>query len=116
MSRPDHLSDHLSGSGTRLRDKPTRPVKIGNITVGDQNPIAVQSMTATKTQDVEATSAQAEALRRQGAGVVRIAVDSEKDAQALAQQVNYARLPAKTVAQAKAILASVTYDGTPILK
>ncbi len=36
----------------------------------------------------------------------------EKDAQALAQQVNYAPLPAKTVAQAKAILASVEYDGT----
>ena len=40
----------------------------------------------------------------------------EKDAQALAQQVNYAQLPAKTVAQAKAILASVKYDGTPVLK
>lgn len=40
----------------------------------------------------------------------------EKDAQALAQQVNYAQLPEKTVAQAKAILASVKYDGTPVLK
>lgn len=40
----------------------------------------------------------------------------EKDAQALAQQVNYAQLPAKTVTQAKAILASVKYDGTPVLK
>jgi (E)-4-hydroxy-3-methylbut-2-enyl-diphosphate synthase len=65
--------------------KPTRSVAIGNITVGAENPIAVQSMTATKTQDVEATSAQAEAYRRQGAGVVRIAVDSEKDAAALAE-------------------------------
>jgi len=40
----------------------------------------------------------------------------EKDAQALAQQVNYARLPEKTVAQAKAILASVKYDGKAVLK
>ncbi len=40
----------------------------------------------------------------------------EKDAQALAQQVNYAQLPAKTVTRAKAILASVKYDGTPVLK
>lgn len=63
----------------------TRPVAIGNITVGDGNPIAVQSMTATKTQNVEATTAQAEALRERGAGVVRIAVDSEKDAAALAE-------------------------------
>ncbi len=64
---------------------PTRSVAIGNITIGNQSPIAVQSMTATKTQDVDATAAQAEALRQRGAGVVRIAVDSKKDAAALAE-------------------------------
>ena len=65
--------------------KPTRSVAIGNISIGSEHPIAVQSMTATKTQNVEATAAQAEALRRQGAGVVRIAVDSDRDAAALAE-------------------------------
>lgn len=40
----------------------------------------------------------------------------ERDAQALAQQVNYAPLPSKTVDQAKAILASVNYNGKPVLK
>lgn len=64
---------------------PTRSVAIGSIRIGDYNPIAVQSMTATKTQDIDATVAQAEALRRAGAGVVRIAVDSDKDAEALAE-------------------------------
>jgi (E)-4-hydroxy-3-methylbut-2-enyl-diphosphate synthase len=64
---------------------PTRPVAIGNITIGNRHPIAVQSMTATKTQDIDATVALAEALREAGAGVVRIAVDSDKDADALAQ-------------------------------
>ncbi len=68
-----------------IKRNPTRSVRIGSITVGDHNPIAVQSMTATKTQNVDATSAQAEALRLAGAGVVRIAVDSEKDANALAE-------------------------------
>jgi (E)-4-hydroxy-3-methylbut-2-enyl-diphosphate synthase len=68
-----------------IERNPTRPVRIGNITIGAGHPIAVQSMTATKTQNVEATSAQAEALRERGAGVVRIAVDSEKDAEALAE-------------------------------
>ena len=68
-----------------IQRNPTRPVAIGNITVGDGNEIAVQSMTATKTQDVDATVAQAEALREAGAGVVRIAVDSPKDAAALAE-------------------------------
>ena len=64
---------------------PTRAVAIGSIKIGDYNPIAVQSMTATKTQDIDATVAQAEALRLAGAGVVRIAVDSDKDAEALAE-------------------------------
>lgn len=64
---------------------PTRPVTIGSITIGAGHPIAVQSMTATKTQDTAATIAQAEALRAAGAGVVRIAVDSDKDAEALAE-------------------------------
>ncbi|MCG8650704.1 MAG: flavodoxin-dependent (E)-4-hydroxy-3-methylbut-2-enyl-diphosphate synthase, partial [Pirellulales bacterium] len=68
-----------------IQRNPTRAVRIGNVTVGDGNAIAVQSMTATKTQNVDATSAQAEALHRQGAGVVRVAVDSEKDAAALAE-------------------------------
>lgn len=68
-----------------IQRQPTRPVSIGNITIGDGNPIAAQSMTATKTQNIEATSAQAEALRERGAGVVRIAVDSDKDAAALAE-------------------------------
>ncbi len=40
----------------------------------------------------------------------------EKEAQALAQQVNYAPLPEKTVKQAKAILKSITYDGVQLIK
>lgn len=69
----------------KITRNPTRAVSIGNIVIGDGNPIAVQSMTATKTQDIDATVAQAEAYRRQGAGVVRVAVDSDKDAAALAE-------------------------------
>ncbi len=61
----------------------TRPVRIGSITVGAGHSIAVQSMCATKTADVEATVAQAEALADAGAGVVRIAVDSRREAEAL---------------------------------
>ena len=54
------------------RRKPTRSVRIGSISIGGGEPIAVQSMCATKTQDVEATTAQAEALRQAGAAVVRV--------------------------------------------
>ncbi|MBM4091257.1 MAG: (E)-4-hydroxy-3-methylbut-2-enyl-diphosphate synthase [Planctomycetes bacterium] len=64
---------------------PTRSVRIGSIRIGAGHPIAVQSMTATKTQDVRATVAQVNALADAGADIVRIAVDSRGDAVALAQ-------------------------------
>lgn len=63
----------------------TRAVQIGSVTIGAANPIAVQSMTATHTQNVDATVAQVSALWQAGADVVRIAVDSGKDAEALAE-------------------------------
>ncbi len=66
-----------------IERNPTRPVKIGSVTIGGGNPVAVQSMCATHTQDVEATVAQTEDLARAGADVVRIAIDSNKDAEAL---------------------------------
>ena len=61
----------------------TRPVRIGRVTIGAGNPIAVQSMCATHTQDVEATVAQVDDLARAGADLVRIAIDSSRDAEAL---------------------------------
>ena len=68
-----------------IKRTPTRSVSIGGIHVGSAHPIAVQSMTATKTTNIDATVAQAEALHERGAGVVRIAVDSVKDAEALSE-------------------------------
>ena len=64
---------------------PTRAVRIGPITVGGGSPIAVQSMAATKTQNIEATVRQVELLDAAGADIVRIAVDSRKDVEALAE-------------------------------
>jgi len=64
---------------------PTRSVRIGSVAIGAGRPIAVQSMTATHTQDIDATVQQVNALDKSGAHVVRIAVDSKKDAAALAE-------------------------------
>jgi len=62
---------------------PTRAVPVGRITIGGGHPIAVQSMCATKTWDVEATVRQIDDLVRAGADLVRIAVDSSRDTAAL---------------------------------
>ncbi|MDH3673470.1 MAG: (E)-4-hydroxy-3-methylbut-2-enyl-diphosphate synthase [Gammaproteobacteria bacterium] len=64
---------------------PTRAVRIGAITIGANNPIAVQSMCATRTQDIEATVTQVNELVAAGADVIRIAVDNRKDVLALAR-------------------------------
>jgi (E)-4-hydroxy-3-methylbut-2-enyl-diphosphate synthase len=68
-----------------LKRNPTRAVRIGSATIGADHPIAVQSMTATHTQDIDATVAQVTDLSAAGADVVRVAVDNSKDAAALAQ-------------------------------
>jgi (E)-4-hydroxy-3-methylbut-2-enyl-diphosphate synthase len=62
---------------------PTREVRAGPVRIGGGAPISVQSMCATHTQDVAATAEQAERLREAGAALVRVAVDSAKDAEAL---------------------------------
>ena len=61
----------------------TREVAVGNIKIGNGNPIVVQSMCATRTQDIAATIKQTNELHARKAGVVRIAVDNKKDAAAL---------------------------------
>jgi (E)-4-hydroxy-3-methylbut-2-enyl-diphosphate synthase len=63
----------------------TREIRIGNVKIGGNNPVAVQSMTATRTQDVAATIRQVELLEQAGADVIRIAVDNPKDVAALAE-------------------------------
>jgi (E)-4-hydroxy-3-methylbut-2-enyl-diphosphate synthase len=62
---------------------PTRKVKVGSVFLGAADPITVQSMCATRTQDVDATVEQTEAIRGAGAALVRLAVDSAKDVEGL---------------------------------
>ena len=68
-----------------MKARQTREVRIGNVTIGANHPIAVQSMTATRTQDVDATIRQVELLEAAGADVIRIAIDTPKDVTALAE-------------------------------
>jgi (E)-4-hydroxy-3-methylbut-2-enyl-diphosphate synthase len=67
-----------------LPRNPTRTLRIGTVEIGAGHPIAVQSMCATHTQDIDATVIQINDLAGAGADVVRIAIDNKKDAAALA--------------------------------
>ncbi|MEI7925353.1 MAG: flavodoxin-dependent (E)-4-hydroxy-3-methylbut-2-enyl-diphosphate synthase, partial [Chloroflexota bacterium] len=68
-----------------IRRKPTRAVRVGSVQIGGGAPIAVQSMAATKTQDIEATARQVQLINAAGADIIRIACDSRKDVEALAE-------------------------------
>lgn len=63
----------------------TRLVQVGSVVIGGGRPIVLQSMCATKTTDVEATVAQINQLAEAGAGIVRVAADSLREAEALAE-------------------------------
>src|SRR6476620_11509349 len=58
---------------TTIARNSTRAVPIGSVTIGGGYPIAVQSMTATHTQDIQATIEQVNSLASAGADVIRVA-------------------------------------------
>ncbi len=73
-----------------IRRKSTR-IYVGDVPIGDGAPIAVQSMTNTRTTDVEATVAQIRALEKVGADIVRVSVPTMDAAEAfklIKQQVS----------------------------
>src|ERR1043166_4541349 len=71
--------------GSTVTRQPTRAVRIGTVQIGAGAPVAVQSMCATKTRDIDATVAQTQQLQSAGASIVRIAVDNGKDVEALTE-------------------------------
>lgn len=65
--------------------KKTKRIRIGSVYIGDQSPIAIQSMTNTHTQDVRATITQIKALEAAGCQIVRAAVPDMEAATAIAE-------------------------------
>jgi (E)-4-hydroxy-3-methylbut-2-enyl-diphosphate synthase len=65
--------------------KKTRRIMVGDVAVGDGAPISVQSMTNTKTDDVDATVRQIQRLTQAGCEIVRVAVPDESAAQAISR-------------------------------
>ncbi|MEM1127042.1 MAG: flavodoxin-dependent (E)-4-hydroxy-3-methylbut-2-enyl-diphosphate synthase [Bacteroidota bacterium] len=71
----------------------SRPVQVGDVQVGGGAPVSVQSMTVTKTHDVDATLAQIRQLSEAGADIVRVAVPRPEDADALSDIVQASPVP-----------------------
>lgn len=68
---------------TKFRRRPTCCVRIGDVTIGDNHPIAVQSMTNTDTNDTEACVAQIERIDRAGGKIVRLTAQGRREAENL---------------------------------
>lgn len=71
----------------------TRVVRIGDRKIGGGNPILIQSMTNTKTEDVEATIAQILALEKAGCEIIRCTVPTEEAAEALSEIKKQIHIP-----------------------
>ncbi|MCE3037952.1 flavodoxin-dependent (E)-4-hydroxy-3-methylbut-2-enyl-diphosphate synthase [Helicobacter anatolicus] len=71
----------------------TKQIQIGNVKIGGDAPISVQSMTFSKTADIKATKEQIDRLHLAGADIVRVAVSDEKDAKALRELKKISTLP-----------------------
>ncbi|WP_213422950.1 flavodoxin-dependent (E)-4-hydroxy-3-methylbut-2-enyl-diphosphate synthase [Bhargavaea massiliensis] len=71
----------------------TRPVRVGNLTIGGSNELFIQSMTTTKTHDVEATVAQIKQLTEAGCQVVRVACPDERAALAIGEIKRQIEIP-----------------------
>jgi (E)-4-hydroxy-3-methylbut-2-enyl-diphosphate synthase len=85
----------------------TRQISVGGVAIGGGAPVAVQSMTLTKTHDVEATTAQIAALASAGCEVVRCAVPKTEDAEALRSIVRFSPIP---------VIADIHFNASLALK
>lgn len=68
-----------------IKRRKTRKIKVGNLFIGGNSPVVVQSMTNTDTRDVKKTVAQIKRLEKSGCELVRVAVPDKKAAQAISK-------------------------------
>ncbi|MFQ3573605.1 MAG: flavodoxin-dependent (E)-4-hydroxy-3-methylbut-2-enyl-diphosphate synthase [Thermodesulfovibrionales bacterium] len=90
-----------------IKRRPTRQISVGNVKVGGNAPISVQSMTKTKTTDVESTVRQINSLVSVGCEIVRVAVPDMESADAFARIRSLVSIP---------LIADIHFDWRIALK
>ena len=68
----------------KIKRRGTKVIKIGNVKIGGNNPIAIQSMVKVDTRDINAVVRQIKSLKRRGCDIVRVAVKDKESARAIA--------------------------------
>ncbi len=77
----------------KINRRLTREIKVGKVSIGANNPIAVQTMTNTLTKDVKKTSNQITKIVKRGADLVRVSVPDKESASALKEICNNSKVP-----------------------
>ena len=76
-----------------IKRRKTKEINVGNVKVGGNNPISVQSMTNTQTKNVKETVNQIERIAEAGADIVRVSCPDEDSTKALKEIVKHSSLP-----------------------
>ena len=76
-----------------IKRRKTKVIKVGNVLIGGDNAISVQSMTNTLTKDVQATLKQINEIANEGADLVRVSVPDEESSNALKEIVKHSSIP-----------------------
>ena len=76
-----------------INRKKTKEINVGNLKIGGDNPISVQSMTNTLTKDVKSTIKQIKEIENAGADLVRVSCPDKESTEALKQIVKQAKIP-----------------------
>ncbi len=84
-----------------MERKKTKKIKVGNLYIGGDSPISVQSMTNTQTSDIENTILQVKRLEDAGCDIIRMSVTTKKDALAIDKYKKHTKMP---------IIADIQFD------
>ena len=76
-----------------IKRRKTKTINVGNVKVGGENPITVQSMTNTLTSDVKSTIKQIQEIQSEGADIVRVSCPDESSSKALKEIIKHVDIP-----------------------
>lgn len=84
-----------------MNRKKTKAIKVGNVMIGGDNPVSIQSMTNTRTKDIKATVNQINKLETAGCDIIRSAITDMEDARAISEIKKAINIP---------IIGDIQYD------
>ena len=76
-----------------IKRRKTKTINVGDVKVGGENPITVQSMTNTLTSDVKSTIKQIQEIQSEGADIVRVSCPDESSSKALKEITKHVNIP-----------------------